>query len=312
MKGVKRIIGELNDLDIGEFDKDNLIGFSSIEELGDLGIEDLSDTDYLLSDVDEDVVRGDSHKKGMDELLKETKKRQSTKRSILPSGGFKTKKGLGPQTYGEGLFSRNRELKTNVGDTIDKISRGVKDKIVKKDFKGLLGDLLSNQGYKNPTVQKIRLQEGTRIPVYAVTFTFNDGFDFNRIYIKNYEGQEHLRRKDLVIPTFLAELGIPAPRIIGYDLSEEEFDGRYAFLEAPASPNKAVFMHNLGNDDLTTTLQDLTDETTILNIAYKAMQLSAEMNLSATMNLDLLKSKYGLELELKDPIDLIQERFRFA
>jgi len=173
-----------------------------------------------------------------------------------------------------------------------------------------------NMYYKNVELQVIKplsetdsaLPSITRIPVSIAYFLHGENQDIiGRIFIKDYKNNEKCKRKDLVIPRFLAELGIPVASLLGYDLKEEDYPHRYAILKEPSFKNK-VMSHQAGEENYSHLLKILNNEKIMLT-ARSVVELMAEMQAKATHNIDMLESKYGLELEDTDHDQLIEERF---
>jgi len=185
----------------------------------------------------------------------------------------------------------------------------------KPEFIEALTNVL-NLYYKNVELQIIKplgdiditLPSITRIPVSIAYFLHGEDQELlGRVFIKDYEDNERCKRKDLIIPQFLSDLGIPVASLLGYNLREEEYPHRYAILKEPSFKNK-VLSHEAGNENYSHLLKILNNEH-ILKTASAIVRLMAEMQVKATAHLDDLEHKYGLELEDTDHDLLIEDRF---
>jgi len=183
-----------------------------------------------------------------------------------------------------------------------KISYPEKSKLIE-----YLTELL-NQEYKDVEIQSIKRQETTRVPISIITFTHEPGPQLERVYVKDYKGREDIRKKDIMIPIFLAELGLPTAKVIGYDYKNGEFTNRFAFLTEPTNNSvDCVYLSNVGRNVYTNTMPELNPKM-LIRCGESIINLMVMMQMYATSNLDKLKEKYNLELGSASTENLINER----
>lgn len=168
--------------------------------------------------------------------------------------------------------------------------------------------IIESVGYENVEIQSIERQETTRVPFSVINFTFGDPQKprLRQWLIKDYQGHEDVRQKDILLPAFMHDINVPTGQVVGFDYEKMAFDNRFALIESPL-PYNGVWFDPIGESDYKLIIPSL-NQNTLVRSGKHVIDLMALMHVRATKHLGMLKAKYGLELEATDHEELITER----